>query len=161
MSCWKTRISLIRPSVEGEQLDDVDRGRSAGGLRRPGLGGHLHDRRAAGEDARIGDRALPVLCERGAHVRHAVEAVVRPAVGQRCRLLDAQVGVEQRTGPVEVAGAEPAGQLPDDRGGVDRRVGRVHRSAPLAGRLDGGEEAVHRSLARLRRARSSRSNFGV
>ncbi len=118
MSCWKTRISAIRPSE----------------IRNSSTTSTVADRPvafavhvwvvtwtavvAAAEHLGRADRALPVLGERGAHGVHAVGAVVPAAVGQRGRLLDAQVGVQQRPSAVAVAGPEPAAQLLDDVGGV-------------------------------------------
>ena len=47
----------------------------------------------------------------------AVGPVVRPAVRQRRRLVDPEVGVQQGAGAVAIAGAEPSPELGDDAGG--------------------------------------------
>ena len=108
---------------DGEQLDDVDGGRAAGGGGLPGLGRHLDHAVAAPHDPRLADRARPVPGELGAHLGHAVGPVVPAAVGQRRRLLDAEVRVQQGVRPVAVTGPEPPGQLLHH---VDRAVHPMH-----------------------------------
>jgi predicted dehydrogenase len=138
------RVLLEHPDLghravgEREQLDHVDGGRTSGRPSRPGLRRHLHGRvRPASHDPRVGDRPGPVPSERRPHRGHPVQPVVPPAVRQRGRLLDPDLGVQQRRRPGPVARREPARELGHDLRAAAvahyrfRRVGSIVGKNPL------------------------------
>jgi hypothetical protein len=82
---------------EREEFDNVDRCRTTGVLRCPGLCRDLKDQIVAAKHPRVGDRASPVRIECGGHLDHPVPPVM-PSVKK----------LESR---LSVACPEPAGEF--------------------------------------------------